>query len=931
MQENHLAKWLNNELSEAELSEFKNSDTYASYERIANATNSLEGPDFDSEEALLAFKNKRELQNTKVIQLNPFKKFLRVAAAIAILLTGSYFFLNASNETVTTQYAENKEVILPDNSEVTLNADSELSFNKKDWATNRNLALEGEAFFKVAKGERFTVNTAGGTVAVLGTQFNVENRNGFFEVTCYEGLVSVTFNGNKTKLPAGSSFVAINGETISNEKPTTNVPSWMNAESSFKIGNAQEDSPSTSFLIPFIQELEKSFEIKFSYADADIDHIKITAPESDVLAEIINSIQIQTKLRIQKLNERYYTITPSSTLDICGIVLDNFEQNTVAGATVQILGSEKAVITELDGSFKLSNVPRGANLRIKHIGFQTLFTDIEDLTQNNPCKVILLSQYYQQLEEVVVYDFLTKEPDVLQTVQALPGVKSIDETVSDINIRGGSNDQNLIIWDGIKMYQSGHFFGLISAFNPHLTDKVTLIKNGTSAQYGDGVSGIINMRTKNELTDEYYGGAGFNLISGDLFGQVPLNDKVAIQFSAQVEDVERDDKFYFYDFTGKVLYDINTDQKLRFSFININNFLDYSERSVISLEESMPETLAPDAQQVFFQQNLVVENGIRLNTNYNLSNSLNWLNGYQLNETSITNATNVNQPPFQSNVTDIVKTHAFYSELGYKSTDEKLRLNGGVRLNYYDNPNTFTEFVIEPRVNLSYAFTREFKATLLGEFKSQATNQFLDLEQNFLGVEKRRWILSNGEDLPIVKSKQASFGFNYDAKNLYVGIEGFFKEVNGISTITQGLQNQNQFRDEQKIGKYDVRGIEFLINQKTDTYSIWASYAYNYNTYNFPKPDIDNPIDDSIFPSRINYQEINSSRLTDYLRADASVIYDFNISSTIKASTGVSVLNFTDRANILNRYYRIDGANGIETVESFSLGISPNFTFRLKF
>ena len=68
------------------------------------------------------------------------------------------------------------------------------------------------------------------------------------------------------------------------------------------------------------------------------------------------------------------------------------------------------------------------------------------------------------------------EPDILQTVQALPGIKSIDETVSDINIRGGTNDQNLILWDGIKMYQSGHFFGLISAFNPHLTDKVTIIK-----------------------------------------------------------------------------------------------------------------------------------------------------------------------------------------------------------------------------------------------------------------------------------------------------------------------------------------------------------------------------------------------------------------------------------------------------------------------
>lgn len=828
-------------------------------------------------------------------------------------------------------------------------------------------------------------------------------------------------------------------------------------------GNAQEDKASTSLLIPFIQELENTFEIKLSYADADIAQIKIKIPQSDILADILKSIQTQTKLRIQKLNDRYYTISQSNTIDICGIVLDNYEQNTVAGATVQVLGSETAVITELDGSFKLTNVPRGANLRIKHIGFETLFADAEDLIENNPCSILLLSQFYQQLEEVVVYDFLTKglvqkydasiemntekfgilpgliEPDVLQTVQALPGVKSIDETVSDINIRGGSNDQNLIIWDGIKMYQSGHFFGLISAFNPHLTDKVILIKNGTSAQYGDGVSGLIDMRTKNELTEEYYGGAGFNFISGDLFGQVPLNDKLAIQFSgrrsvtdflstatfetfftkaflndqikdglSQGTDVERDDKFYFYDFTGKVLYDINSNQKLRFSFININNFLDYSERSLPSLQESLSEldqtnlsfggsldskwsekfstfintyhtrynldarNIASDAQQVFFQKNLVVENGLRLNTNYELNTTLNWLNGYQLNETSITNETNVNQPPFQSNVTDIVKTHAFYSELGYRSTNEKLRLNGGVRLNYYDNPNTFTEFVIEPRLNISYAFTREFKATLLGELKSQATNQILDLEQNFLGVEKRRWILSDGEDLPIVKSKQASFGFNYDGKNLYIGIEGFYKEVDGISTATQGFQNQNQFSGE--IGKYDVKGIEFLINRKTDTYSIWASYAYNYNTYNFEdvmppnfpnnldirhtatfagtytinkfkigvglnyhtgkpytEPDAVDPIDDTFFPNRINYQEANTSRLTEYLRADASIIYDFKINSAINASTGISILNFTDRANILNRYYQINAANGVETVESFSLGITPNFTFRLKF
>ena len=591
------------------------------------------------------------------------------------------------------------------------------------------------------------------------------------------------------------------------------------------------------------------------------------------------------------------------------------------------------------------------------------------------------------------------------------------------------------------MYQSGHFFGLISAFNPFLTNKVTLIKNGTSAQYGDGVSGIIDMRTNNELTNDFYGGAGFNLISGDIHGQVPLGKKLALQFSGrraftdflstntfsnffakaflnnQVKDglsqnlgIERDDSFYFYDFTGKVLYDINTDQKLRFSFININNFLDYSELDLNTNDTTSSEldqtnysfggsleskwsnkfstflntyysnynldavNIDATGQQIFSQRNTVKELALRLNTAFRLNKNLDWLNGYQLTETSITNFTDITEPSFNSSVTDIIKAHAYFSELNYTSENEKLHLRGGARLNYYDNPGAFNEIVIEPRLNINYSFTRELKAMLQGEYKSQATNQVIDLEQNFLGIEKRRWILSDGVKLPITKSKQISLGINYDASDLYVGLEGFYKEVNGINTSTQGFENQNQFNIEGDVGRYDIKGIEFLINKKTTNYSIWASYAYNLNDYtfntvvppNFPNnfdirhtatfagtytinkfkigiglnyrtgkpftaPDSDNPIDNSSFPAKINYSPANSDRLTEYIRADASALYNFEINSDIKASAGISVLNFTDRQNLLNTYYQINDLNLIETVESYSLGLTPNFSFRLKF
>jgi hypothetical protein len=82
------------------------------------------------------------------------------------------------------------------------------------------------------------------------------------------------------------------------------------------------------------------------------------------------------------------------------------------------------------------------------------------------------------------------EPDVLQTMHLLPGVVSIDETVSNLNVRGGTHDQNLFLWNGIRMFQTSHFFGLISAFNPMVTTKIRISKNGSSAFFGESVSSL---------------------------------------------------------------------------------------------------------------------------------------------------------------------------------------------------------------------------------------------------------------------------------------------------------------------------------------------------------------------------------------------------------------------------------------------------------
>ena len=263
MQENYLAKWLNNDLSEEELAVFKKSAEYASYEKLMKVSGTLEAPDFDMDKALNDLNNNKLNKDVKVIRMNTMRKLWRIAAAIAVIFVASYFYISTLDESVSTQYAERNEVRLPDNSEIILNADSRITYSEKNWDKERNISLEGEAFFKVAKGQKFTVATNDGLVTVLGTQFNVENRKGFFEVTCYEGLVSVIFNGEETKLPAGNSFIAINGNVLKTESPVNTTPSWMSSESTF-----------TSIPLNYVlDEFERQYNIEVKTENVNLEQL----------------------------------------------------------------------------------------------------------------------------------------------------------------------------------------------------------------------------------------------------------------------------------------------------------------------------------------------------------------------------------------------------------------------------------------------------------------------------------------------------------------------------------------------------------------------------------------------------------------------------------------------------------------------------------
>lgn len=286
MQENYLAKWLNNELTPEELEAFKRSPEYASYKQLADISSQLEAPVFDVEQAFMDNQQRREAAAPKVIRLTSYKMAWRIAAAVVVIFALTIGYISTLTESVSTQYAERQQVVLPDASEVILNAGSELSYRSKKWENNRRVKLEGEAFFKVAKGQTFTVETEAGDVQVLGTQFNVEQRNGFFEVSCYEGLVRVSYQGKEKELPAGTALILIDGRTIDATVTINAAPSWIFNESSFN----------SIPLAYVLDELKRQFDIEVRTENIDLSQLFTGTFSNTNLDLALQSISTPTQL-----------------------------------------------------------------------------------------------------------------------------------------------------------------------------------------------------------------------------------------------------------------------------------------------------------------------------------------------------------------------------------------------------------------------------------------------------------------------------------------------------------------------------------------------------------------------------------------------------------------------------------------------------------
>ncbi len=397
-----------------------------------------------------------------------------------------------------------------------------------------------------------------------------------------------------------------------------------------------------------IQILESDYGLLFSYKVDDVKNIIIHPPtQKSEIDFFLTSILKPTALEFEIVQGNFIILKKKieandSTIStnpnkvnlklICGKILDDFSKEPLPFANIYFQKNQEGTTSAKDGTFKFyADYQDRDTLIISYVGYQEVKVHPKQLS-TNPCSSIFLKYFKFSDDLIVVTDYLTDgvslqnnglftqlqpskvkvlpgqaEPDVLRTIQFLPGISSPGGSASSINIRGGTADQNLILWEDIPIYHSAHYFGNLSAFNPYIIDRANIYRGGFNSEYGGRISGVIDLKTDELSGGKSELGIGSNFLNSFANGKFSFFENRASlifsvrrsiseiwrsptfeNFSQRVhrgilfqtpnnkqlpEEIDIDDEFYFFDSNVKASFQITKKDKISFAgFYGENNF-----------------------------------------------------------------------------------------------------------------------------------------------------------------------------------------------------------------------------------------------------------------------------------------------------------------------------------------------------------------------
>jgi len=311
---------------------------------------------------------------------------------------------------------------------------------------------------------------------------------------------------------------------------------------------------------------------------------------------------------------------------ISGTITDAATNEALIGANTVELSTYKGTVTNNYGFYSLTLPAGKIKVAFSFVGYETLNKEI-NLTGDQKIDVALVARNELQEIEVVAtkanerlsttqmsrFDMpidkikslpaLLGEPDVIKSLQLLPGVKSGSEGSSGLYVRGGAPDQNLLLLDGVPIYNASHLFGFFSVFNPDALKSVSFYKGGFPARFGGRLSSVVDVRMKEGNGKEYHGNISVGLISSSLHLEGPIaKERTSFSVSARRTYVDlltmpfkKSDgdipAYYFYDVNAKINHRFSDRSRLFLStYIGKDNLISKTSSGGTSFQERMDKT-----------------------------------------------------------------------------------------------------------------------------------------------------------------------------------------------------------------------------------------------------------------------------------------------------------------------------------------------------
>lgn len=637
---------------------------------------------------------------------------------------------------------------------------------------------------------------------------------------------------------------------------------------------------------------------------------------------------------------------------IRGIVLDKKTKEPLVGVAVSGLEENISTSTDASGEFEIRLGAGATHLKIKYLGYRDTVLSIPREGRN--AMVVAMVPMFRTLREIEVVSSkenavekvrdmqmgverisiaeakllpaILGEVDILKVLQLKPGVKSGGEGTAGFFVRGGSNDQNLILVEHAPVYNPSHLFGFFSVFNSDAVNQVTLYKSGFPAQYGGRLSSVLDIEMRRGQADSLEVQGGIGLLASRLTLNVPIiKKKLSLLVSGRrtyadlitnsINTLNKNNRdfspipsYYFYDFNCAIDYQLNDRNKLllngyfgndifRFQDSNFGANLLWGNRSG-TLEWRSRIGGRMQVSTAYFHSGYLY----RINTGFSeVSLSLgsriwdqglvhNW--NFFINEnhtlrfgvSGIHHRFTVGEYGISAEFTDIsdgqnIEAAEFGSFLSHTwKLNDRLEVLSGLRYSGFVNKEAY--YNPEPRLALKATInnTSTIKASYARMF------QYLHLvSSSAASLPTDVWYPTEA-GVPPQRSDQVSLGWHQALRDngFFASVEGYYKWIDQAIDFRDGAQlfANPELNKEFVFGRGWAYGLETYVEKKVGKTTGWVGYTLAWSWRQFDKINFGLPFHPR-YDRRHDVSVVLMHKLTSRLSLSGTWVYSTGNFATI--------------------------------------------------